>query len=721
MRKLLSLLMVAVMLFAMASNLFACSFEMRDPMNPTAEPDRAEKVTSGNHYVENVRPDPKPQDTEKKPDRSENAEPKPPEEPVPMYTVSFVLEGSDWQPDPQVLMEGEIVWMPDVVTDEYSRFDGIWYLDPSYGKEYDFGMPIYEDLTLYARVEKYYTVTFVVEGNSHQPEPQTVKEYEYIQTPEFVLDEYCSFDGNWYLDPYYKEMFYADMPVKENMTLYARVTRDPAAPAMILKADLIFDRLVTTSTNDVMYSDLINEGSREFVRLSSESGDPYFLAMLGANAVLPNYMVISYRTNSPLEGEFFIGSGAGPNGAGDHLKVDWQEGDWNLLIVDLSKAEGLTAIENGLINYLRVDFFAGYNSPDDYIDLEYIAFFDSPKKARNFDAELHKAPMWDEARDVVTHQSFDELDMYVNGENTADVFMPGSSHDWNHIVDCDSSVDALRYWGWLGVKDKIGRLGYQIDDGERIYDDAFTAKAEPPIIDAALSGGADSATRMEILIPLKGLIGTHTVRTLYMDPYGNEVCLSEFVVNISYVFEPETGVEDSRTLLYTDNGDGTCSVAGIGGYTDSKLVIPSEYNGMPVVGIADNAFWNCDSITTVSIPDSVTSIGDLAFADCSNLTSIRLSTALKEIPLAAFCGCTSLKSIRIPEGITYIGVHAFAQCTSLTSLTLPMSLSKIDSYLFSDCYSLTTIKYSGSEENWNALIEGVDLGVNGSSYTVYFG
>ena len=677
MRKLLSLLMVAVMLFAMASNLFACSFEMRDPMNPTAEPDRAEKVTSGNHYVENVRPDPKPQDTEKKPDRSENAEPQPPEEPVPE---------------------------PEKPEETIPSFD-FETMEPD---------------------TWYYTVSYVVEGyNEVIPSIKVRNDEETILGPYIDIDPLMgTFDG-WYITPIYEEEYRFNEYGHDasNITLYARVIPAPNAPAKIIDAGELYS-IIDNNTglvNMMTWEGVTNQGAYEYIRLRPDGEDPFFEVFHDVGAVLPNFMVISYRTNSPLEGEFFIGSGAGPNGMGDHLKVDWQEGDWNLLIVDLSKAEGLTAIENGLINYLRMDFFAGYNSPDDYIDLEYIAFFDSPKKARNFDAELHKAPMWDEARDVVTHQSFDELDMYVNGENTADVFMPGSSHDWNHIVDCDSSVDALRYWGWLGVKDKIGRLGYQIDDGERIYDDAFTAKAEPPIIDAALSGGADSATRMEILIPLKGLIGTHTVRTLYMDPYGNEVCLSEFVVNISYVFEPETGVEDSRTLLYTDNGDGTCSVAGIGGYTDSKLVIPSEYNGMPVVGIADNAFWNCDSITTVSIPDSVTSIGDLAFADCSNLTSIRLSTALKEIPLAAFCGCTSLKSIRIPEGITYIGVHAFAQCTSLTSLTLPMSLSKIDSYLFSDCYSLTTIKYSGSEENWNALIEGVDLGVNGSSYTVYFG
>ena len=76
MRKLLSLALAIVMLLAVASNLFACSFEMRDPMNPTANPNRGEQVTANNQYVENVRP--QPEDSEKEPYKPETAEPEKP-------------------------------------------------------------------------------------------------------------------------------------------------------------------------------------------------------------------------------------------------------------------------------------------------------------------------------------------------------------------------------------------------------------------------------------------------------------------------------------------------------------------------------------------------------------------------------------------------------------------------------------------------------------------
>ncbi len=100
----------------------------------------------------------------------------------------------------------------------------------------------------------------------------------------------------------------------------------------------------------------------------------------------------------------------------------------------------------------------------------------------------------------------------------------------------------------------------------------------------------------------------------------------------------------------------------------ADVTIPSRYQGKPVTTIGHAAFFN-SAVTSVTIPDSVTSIFDDAFANCSQLTNIS-----------------------IPNSVTYIGFSAFSSCTSLKSITLPSSLSFISRSLFHGCSQLTTIQ-----------------------------
>ena len=206
----------------------------------------------------------------------------------------------------------------------------------------------------------------------------------------------------------------------------------------------------------------------------------------------------------------------------------------------------------------------------------------------------------------------------------------------------------------------------------------------------------------------------------------------------------ETETENDYGLEYTLNADeSSYSVTGIGECEATEIVIPKMYKGLPVTSIGFEAFWNCTSLTSVEIPDSVTSIGDGAFYNCSSITSLIIPDSVTYISDFAFRGCTNLKyneydnafylgnkgnpylilikskdtsissceinektrfiyldafyacrslaSIVIPDSVTRIGNEAFSNCTSLTSVVIGDSLSYIGNDMFRDCTNLTSV------------------------------
>lgn len=127
--------------------------------------------------------------------------------------------------------------------------------------------------------------------------------------------------------------------------------------------------------------------------------------------------------------------------------------------------------------------------------------------------------------------------------------------------------------------------------------------------------------------------------------------------------------------------------------------------------IADSAFYKCDKIENIFIPDSVTSIGECAFEGCANLTSIEIPYGVTEIKANTFLECTHLKSVVIPEGVTSIGYWAFAQCTSLENIDLPESLTYIDYTAFGFCFSLESITIPSGVKMipWSAFVGCLNL------------
>ncbi len=203
----------------------------------------------------------------------------------------------------------------------------------------------------------------------------------------------------------------------------------------------------------------------------------------------------------------------------------------------------------------------------------------------------------------------------------------------------------------------------------------------------------------------------------------------------------------------------TAEVLGMGTCRDTDVVIPSVYEGLPVTSIGDYAFTGCESITSITIPDSVTSIGGDAFYGCEALKSITIPDGVTSIGGDAFYGCEALKSITIPDSVTSIGDYAFSgtgyyndsnnwengvlyigkylidtkndisgsyvvkdgtkllassafkDCWELTEITVPDSVKGFGSSVFAGCSGLTrmTIPFVGANQDGS-----------GKKYLAYF-
>ncbi len=112
-----------------------------------------------------------------------------------------------------------------------------------------------------------------------------------------------------------------------------------------------------------------------------------------------------------------------------------------------------------------------------------------------------------------------------------------------------------------------------------------------------------------------------------------------------------------------------------------------------------NAFSNCVSMTSVTLPENTVSIGTSAFYECANLAAINFPESLKEIKSDAFRACSSLTEIDLKK-VTSLGWNAFKDCTALTHVSLPETMEKIGNGVFSGCAKLSRLRmYSDVPNN----------------------
>lgn len=159
-------------------------------------------------------------------------------------------------------------------------------------------------------------------------------------------------------------------------------------------------------------------------------------------------------------------------------------------------------------------------------------------------------------------------------------------------------------------------------------------------------------------------------------------------------------------------------------YTDTEdggIIIPAlfENNGIiyRVSKIGEFAFYNCTSLTSVVIPDTVTSIGKYAFKKCESLTSIELPDGVTFVGEYTFADCASLTNAVFPDSVSVIGNYAFYECKKLTSIVFPNGVTFVGENVFYNCRSLTSIIFNGTIEQWQGITSRVNMGR--SADTVY--
>ncbi len=135
----------------------------------------------------------------------------------------------------------------------------------------------------------------------------------------------------------------------------------------------------------------------------------------------------------------------------------------------------------------------------------------------------------------------------------------------------------------------------------------------------------------------------------------------------------------------------------------TSVIIPEQIDGIPIVTIGDQAFWQCSKLTSITIPSSVIYIWPRAFIGCNSLTDLVVDPQNRNYIVEddvlfditktnlVHCPTTKIGEYTIPDSVTAIGYYAFKGCNRLTSVTIPDSVTYISDFVFDGCSGLTNI------------------------------
>ena len=157
-----------------------------------------------------------------------------------------------------------------------------------------------------------------------------------------------------------------------------------------------------------------------------------------------------------------------------------------------------------------------------------------------------------------------------------------------------------------------------------------------------------------------------------------------------------TETVDGYTWSYFIRNGGATVTAVVSPSPKGAITIPATLGGVKVAGLAKNLFDHCKEVTSVTIPEGVTSIGPRAFNFCYGLKSVTIPSSVKTIGEWAFSACFQLQPVTMPESLEYLGKGAFINCRSFNVVNLPAKLAVISDVAFGYCGRLGSVTIPAS-------------------------
>lgn len=150
------------------------------------------------------------------------------------------------------------------------------------------------------------------------------------------------------------------------------------------------------------------------------------------------------------------------------------------------------------------------------------------------------------------------------------------------------------------------------------------------------------------------------------------------------------------------------SVANIGlrAFASCKKLASINLEGN-ITTVGDYAFASCETAKEIVFGEHITTVGNDAFYNCKGLTELTLPARISSWGSRVFTSCSNLTKVILEDGIDTIGVSMFHGCSKLETITIPETVTAILDSAFRDCSALTDVYYSGSEEQWNAIMVGI--------------
>jgi uncharacterized repeat protein (TIGR02543 family) len=571
--------------------------------------------------------------------------------------------------------------------------------------------------------KKEFTITFDTQGGS-EVKPITIAEGATITLPRNPTKEGYIFDG-WYLSDEFIEKFNATQTISSNITVYAKWKEDGGNQDEKQSYTITFD----TQGGSEVKSLVLKEG--ETITLPSNPTkegsvfdgwylDSSYTQAFDSTKRIDSNMVLYAKWKILDDGQSIIAS--------DYFDI-------NGLVLTMNKQKYITSSEdvfdlrnkfstsNGSswraftspncdqpteITTRTANVSAGWNNI--YVMVENLTTYEN----QIYRLKIYKYP-------TIVYKALEEGFWEIQSvSDCGDVLFPDDKID--NITSIGehafSSCPALRTLQKLPKLTSIGPSAFA--NCKRLT--SITIPGSVTSIGNSAFSGCTGLTSITIPNSVTSIgdgafKGCNNLTSMTLPFVGASVTAhSGYDEVFGYIFGYTTTTKESSTV----------SGATYQYYGNSKYYhyyIPSSITSVTITGrtIPYCAFYNCTGLTSVTIPDGVTSIGAGAFWGCTGLTSVTIPDSVTSIGGGAFAGCTSLITVTIPDGVTSIGVNAFNGCTGLTSVTIGNGVTSIGSWAFEGCTGLKSVyitdfakwcSVSFDSENANPLYYAYNLYLN---------